>query len=30
VVAEPIDEGFGRSFVVADSDGSLIQVAPVD
>jgi predicted enzyme related to lactoylglutathione lyase len=30
VVAEPRDEGFGRTFVVADPDGNLIRVAPVD
>jgi catechol 2,3-dioxygenase-like lactoylglutathione lyase family enzyme len=30
VVAEPTDDGFGRTFVVADPDGNLIRVAPVD
>ncbi|GIE76437.1 drug:proton antiporter [Actinoplanes philippinensis] len=30
VVSEPRDEGFGRTFVVADPDGNLIRVAPVD
>jgi hypothetical protein len=30
VVAEPADEGFGRTFVIADSDSNLIRVAPVD
>jgi catechol 2,3-dioxygenase-like lactoylglutathione lyase family enzyme len=30
VVNEPRDEGFGRTFVVADPDGNLIRVAPVD
>ncbi|MHA6805323.1 VOC family protein [Salinifilum ghardaiensis] len=30
VVAEPRDEVFGRTFVVADPDGNLIRVAPVD
>ncbi|WP_280397693.1 VOC family protein [Nocardia carnea] len=30
VVAEPYDEVFGRTFLVADPDGNLIRVAPVD
>ena len=30
VVAEPHDDVFGRTFVVADPDGNLIRVAPVD
>jgi predicted enzyme related to lactoylglutathione lyase len=30
VVSEPRDEAFGRTFVVADPDGNLIRVAPVD
>jgi predicted enzyme related to lactoylglutathione lyase len=30
VVEEPHDEVFGRTFVVADPDGNLIRVAPVD
>ncbi|MFI1461482.1 VOC family protein [Nocardia carnea] len=30
IVAEPYDEVFGRTFVVADPDGNLIRVAPVD
>ncbi|SDC99571.1 VOC family protein [Streptomyces prasinopilosus] len=30
VVSEPHDEVFGRTFVVADPDGNLIRVAPVD
>jgi predicted enzyme related to lactoylglutathione lyase len=30
VVTPPRDEGFGRTFVVADPDGNLIRVAPVD
>ncbi|MCX2926568.1 VOC family protein [Streptomyces sp. NEAU-W12] len=30
VVSEPSDEVFGRTFVVADPDGNLIRVAPVD
>lgn len=29
-VREPHDEVFGRTFVVADPDGNLIRVAPVD
>lgn len=29
-VEEPHDEVFGRTFVVADPDGNLIRVAPVD
>lgn len=29
-VQEPHDEVFGRTFVVADPDGNLIRVAPVD
>ncbi|RCV52059.1 VOC family protein [Marinitenerispora sediminis] len=30
VVSEPHEEVFGRTFVVADPDGNLIRVAPVD
>lgn len=30
VLEEPHDAVFGRTFVVADLDGSLIRVAPVD
>ncbi|MFF5990112.1 VOC family protein [Prauserella flavalba] len=30
VVSQPRDEDFGRTFVVADPDGNLIRVAPVD
>ena len=30
VVSEPRDEVFGRTFVIADPDGNLIRVAPVD
>ncbi|ATL32524.1 VOC family protein [Streptomyces formicae] len=30
VVSEPSDAVFGRTFVVADPDGNLIRVAPVD
>ncbi|QYC37843.1 Glyoxalase-like domain protein [Nonomuraea coxensis DSM 45129] len=30
IVEEPHDEIFGRTFVVADPDGNLIRVAPVD
>jgi predicted enzyme related to lactoylglutathione lyase len=30
VVSEPHDVVFGRTFVVADPDGNLIRVAPVD
>lgn len=30
VVKEPYDEVFGRTFVVADPDGNLIRVSPVD
>ncbi|MEU1985274.1 VOC family protein [Nocardia sp. NPDC019395] len=30
VVQEPHDAVFGRTFVVADPDGNLIRVAPVD
>jgi predicted enzyme related to lactoylglutathione lyase len=30
VVQEPIDAPFGRTFVIADPDGNLIRVAPVD
>lgn len=29
-VSEPHDDGFGRTFVVADPDDNLIRVAPVD
>lgn len=30
VISEPHDEVFGRTFVVADPDGNLIRVSPVD
>lgn len=30
VVKEPHDEVFGRTFVIADPDGNLIRVSPVD
>nr|WP_264298573.1 VOC family protein [Brevibacterium sp. FME37] len=30
VINEPYDEVFGRTFVVADPDGNLIRVSPVD
>lgn len=30
VVEEPYDDVFGRTFVVADPDGNLIRVPPVD
>lgn len=30
VVEEPHDDAFGRTFVVADPDGNLIRVSPVD
>lgn len=30
VVEEPYDDVFGRTFVVADPDGTLIRVSPVD
>jgi len=30
VVEEPYDEVFGRTFVIADPDGNLIRVSPVD
>ncbi len=30
VVEEPHDDVFGRTFVVADPDGNLIRVSPVD
>lgn len=30
VVQEPYDEVFGRTFVIADPDGNLIRVSPVD
>ncbi|WP_244930050.1 VOC family protein [Nocardioides sp. W7] len=30
VVEEPHDEVFGRTFVVADPDGNLIRVSPLD
>lgn len=30
VVAEPYDDVYGRTFVVADPDGNLIRVAPFD
>ena len=30
VVAEPYDEVFGRTFVVADPDGNLVRVSPLD
>ncbi|GAB3254545.1 VOC family protein [Kineosporia babensis] len=30
VLEEPYDEVFGRTFVVADPDGNLIRVSPLD
>ncbi|MGN0040011.1 MULTISPECIES: VOC family protein [unclassified Rhodococcus (in: high G+C Gram-positive bacteria)] len=30
VVEKPHDDVFGRTFVIADPDGNLIRVAPVD
>ena len=30
VVEEPHDDVFGRTFVMADPDGNLIRVSPVD
>lgn len=30
VVAEPYDAPFGRTFVIADPDGNLVRVLPVD
>ncbi|SDC92461.1 hypothetical protein SAMN05216410_2561 [Sanguibacter gelidistatuariae] len=30
VVDEPYDEVFGRTFLVADPDGNLIRVSPID
>ncbi len=30
VVEEPHDDVFGRTFVVADPDGNLIRVSPLD
>lgn len=30
IVAEPHDDVFGRTFLVADPDGNLIRVSPVD
>ena len=30
IVEEPYDDVFGRTFVVADPDGNLIRVSPVD
>ena len=30
VVEEPHDEVFGRTFVIADPDGNLIRVSPLD
>lgn len=30
VVEEPYDDVFGRTFVIADPDGNLIRVSPVD
>ena len=30
IVAKPYDAMFGRTFLVADPDGNLIRVAPVD
>ncbi|HJC28949.1 MAG TPA: VOC family protein [Candidatus Dietzia intestinipullorum] len=30
VVEEPHDEVFGRTFVIADPDGNLVRVSPVD
>jgi predicted enzyme related to lactoylglutathione lyase len=30
VVEEPHDDVFGRTFVIADPDGNLIRVSPMD
>lgn len=30
VITEPYDEVFGRTFVIADPDGNLIRVSPID
>lgn len=30
VIDEPHDEVFGRTFVIADPDGNLIRVSPID
>ncbi|WP_054011773.1 VOC family protein [Arthrobacter sp. ERGS1:01] len=30
VIEEPYDDVFGRTFVIADPDGNLIRVSPVD
>ena len=30
IVEEPHDDVFGRTFVIADPDGNLIRVSPVD
>lgn len=30
VVEKPHDEVFGRTFVIADPDGNLVRVAPID
>ncbi|WP_338323582.1 VOC family protein [Micrococcus luteus] len=30
VVAEPHDDVFGRTFVIADPDGNVIRVSPID
>lgn len=30
VIEEPHDDVFGRTFVIADPDGNLIRVSPVD
>ncbi|GAB6903101.1 VOC family protein [Kineosporia succinea] len=30
VVEEPFDDVFGRTFVIADPDGNLIRVSPLD
>ena len=30
VVEEPYDEVFGRTFVIADPDGNLVRVSPLD
>lgn len=30
IVEEPYDDVFGRTFVIADPDGNLIRVSPVD
>lgn len=30
VVEDPHDDVFGRTFVIADPDGNLIRVSPID